>query len=220
MLKKRKNTPAHLLLDDTPYFITAIIYQSRRLLAEPQLKETLLELIQTYFAKYNWELHHWVILDNHYHILGQSRRGEDLSNVMRSIHSHSAQYIRSATQAAKPIWWNYWDYCPRNEADYLTRLNYLLYNPIKHGYTTDLKNYPFSSFHQLYETKGRTELVHQFQMYPAYRTLVLSEVDDEIPQFQSRESQSKESQSRESQSRESQKRESQSRESQSRESQS
>ena len=59
MLKKRKNTPAHLFLDDTPYFITAIIYQSRKLLADSPLKMALLELIQTYFVKFNWELHHW-----------------------------------------------------------------------------------------------------------------------------------------------------------------
>ena len=104
---------------------------------------------------------------------------------MRSIHSHSAQFIRSATQAAKPIWWNYWDYCPRNDTDYLTRLNYLLYNPIKHGYTTDLKDYPFSSFHSLYKTKGHAELTHQFQNYPNYRTLILPEVDDDDENLES-----------------------------------
>ncbi len=179
MLKQRTNTPAHLLLDDTPYFITAIIYQGRKLLVAPTLKETLLELMHTYFAKFNWELHHWVILDNHYHMLGQSRRGEDLSKIMRSIHSHSAQVIRQTTHAAKPIWWNYWDYCPRDETDYLIRLNYLLYNPVKHGYVADLKDYPFSSFHQLYQTEGRAKLTHQFQAHPQYRSLVLPEVDDE-----------------------------------------
>jgi hypothetical protein len=54
ILKKRKNTPAHPYLDDTPYFITAIIYQSRKLMADPPLKMALLELIQTYFVKFNW----------------------------------------------------------------------------------------------------------------------------------------------------------------------
>jgi putative transposase len=177
VLKKRIHTPAHLLLDDTPYFITAIIYKKRKLLAPAHLKQTLLELIQTYFAKFHWDLHHWVILDNHYHILGQSRCGADLPKVMRSIHSHSAQYIRQIP-AEKPIWWNYWDYCPRNEADYMTRLNYLLYNPIKHSYVTDLKEYPFSSFHHLYKNIGRDKLAHQFKANPGYRHLVLPEVDD------------------------------------------
>lgn len=179
-VKKHQHTPAHLLLDDTPYFITAIIYQNRKLLAQAHLKQTLLELMQTYFTEFQWELHYWVILDNHYHILGQSRRGKDLSKLMRSIHSHSAQYIRQNTSAQKPIWWNYWDYCPRNEADYMTRCNYLLYNPIKHGYVTDLKAYPFSSFRHLYESIGRTELAAQFKAYPDYRHLVLSEVDDDL----------------------------------------
>jgi len=44
-----------------------------------------------------------------------SRKGTDLSKIMGRIHSHSATKIRSATHCELPIWWNYWDYCPRNE---------------------------------------------------------------------------------------------------------
>lgn len=141
MLKRHHHTPAHLFLDDTPYFITGGIYKKRPLLAEATAKAYLLELLQTTFQQHGWDLHHWVILDNHYHVLGQSSRGEDLTPIFRAVHSRSAIVIRQMTKCAKPVWWNYWDYCPRSEKDYLIRLNYLLYNPVKHGYVTDLRDY-------------------------------------------------------------------------------
>ena len=175
MLKRHPHTPAHLFLDDTLYFVTGGIYQKRSLLAKAAIKNRLLELIQKYFEKYGWELHHWVVLDNHYHVLGKSQEGKHLTNIFQVVHSQSAISIRRITDCEKPVWWNYWDYCPRNEKEYWIRCNYLLNNPIKHGYVTNLQDYPFSSFHNLFGDKGRESLVKQFQDYPEYKTLILHE---------------------------------------------
>ncbi|MCP4700862.1 MAG: hypothetical protein GY862_29010 [Gammaproteobacteria bacterium] len=177
MLKHRDNTPPHLLLDDTPYFITGAIYDKRRLLDE-KLKWCLAAIMQKVFDKFGWELHHWVVLDNnHYHLLGMSRKGEDLPKIIRQLHAGSAGEIHQATDCSLPVWWNYWDYCPRNERDYMVRLNYLLNNPVKHGYVDDLRDYPFSTFAELYEEKGRDGLVEQFKSFPNYKTLKI-EADD------------------------------------------
>jgi putative transposase len=175
MLKQHPHTPAHLFLDDTPYFVTGGIYRKRMLLANPEIKHSLLDLLQTCFDMYNWELHHWVILDNHYHVLGISREGKDLTNIFRKVHSKAAISIRQLTHCAKPVWWNYWDYCPRDETDYMVRCNYLLNNPVKHGYVMDLRDYPFSSFHTLLANLVRERLVKQFRDYPDYKTLILHE---------------------------------------------
>jgi len=165
------------MIDDTPYFITAAIYQKRHLLQNPQLKELLLSHIKLCFNEYKWELHHWVILDNHYHLLVKSREGKDLSKIMRQIHSFSGYHIKQVTHTEQRIWWNYWDYCPRDEKDYLIRLNYLLINPVKHGYSTNLYDYPFSSFHQHIGQIGRETLVKQFKNYNDYKNLNLEEDD-------------------------------------------
>lgn len=179
MLKHSSHTPAHLYLDHTPYFITGAIYQKRRLLISAELKQMLQETLQRVFVKYGWQLHHWVILDNHYHLLCQSARGKDLSKVMKETHFDSAIAIHAATNCEKPVWYNYWDYCPRNEQEYLIRENYTLYNPVKHGYVTDLKAYPHSSFYQTFEQLGRERLARQFLAYPEYKTLRLTEAEDD-----------------------------------------
>jgi putative transposase len=118
-------------------------------------------------------------LDNHYHVLGRSKKGDDLSSIFRRVHSKAAIFIREQTNCEKPVWWNYWDYCPRSEADYMVRLNYLLNNPLKHGYVTNLQDYPYSSFHQLFEEVGREKLGKQFRDYAGYKTLVLREAYDD-----------------------------------------
>ena len=179
MYKNRPHTPAHLLLDNTPYFITGAIKFKRNLLKQTDLKYALTDDFYTYFKRYNWELHHWVILDNHYHLIGKSALGKDLPQIIRSIHSRMAKKIFQATACQKPVWWNYWDYCPRNETDYYVRLNYLFNNPIKHRYVSNLNDYPFSSFHQTLEQEGREVLVKQFKVYPEYKNLVLPEAYDD-----------------------------------------
>jgi putative transposase len=178
-LKRYPHNPPHLHLDHTPYFVTGAIYRKRPLLLEAKLKTHLLELIQNYFKKYDWELHHWVILDNHYHLLGKSNRGNHLSLIFRAIHSQMAIVIRAATACETPIWWNYWDYCPRHEADYYIRLNYLLANPVKHGVVAILTDYPHSSFLATLTEVGREQLVQQFRTYPEYKTLQLDEAQND-----------------------------------------
>ena len=178
MLKYYKHNPTHLFIDDTAYFITAAIYQKRCLLSS-ELKTMLVEICQKAFEKYGWQLHQWVVLDNHYHLLGQSKHGKDLSRLIQAIHRPTAIEIRNRTQCAKPVWWNYWDYCPRNHEECMIRQNYLLYNPVKHHYVTNLQEYSYSSFHKAFEQLGRSSLAEQFKKYPEYKTLKLTEAKDD-----------------------------------------
>jgi putative transposase len=174
-MKYKRHTPIHLFSDNAPYFITAAIYNKRPLLSDEQIKAKLLDLIKTCFQEKKWLLEHWVILDNHYHLLVHSDKGEHLPKIIQNIHAQSGFLISKRTNCEKPIWWNYWDYCPRDATDYLIRLNYLINNPIKHGYVTNLNDYPFSSFKSYLEKIGRTNLIKQFQENPEYKTIEIEE---------------------------------------------
>lgn len=176
MLKRYKHRPAHLLLDKAHYFITGSIYQKRELLNDP-LKTQLITLLRQAFTEFRWTLEHWVVLNNHYHLMAFSDKGTDLPKIIAHVHYQSGQLIRETCPSKMPVWWNYWDYCPRNEQDYFIRLNYLLNNPVKHGYTKNLLDYPFSSFHQHIEKVGREELRRQFSEHNKYQSIILSEDD-------------------------------------------
>jgi putative transposase len=176
MLKREVHRPAHLLLDNSAYFITGSIYEKRHLL-DDEIKNELIVLMKKEFTCCNWLFNHWVILNNHYHIMVHSDKGEDLPKIMGRLHFSSGQLIRKKVYSQLPVWWNYWDYCPRNEKDYNIRLNYLLNNPVKHGYVNNLNDYPFSSFHQQMNNYGRDELIKQFKNHPEYKTIQLEDDD-------------------------------------------
>ncbi len=176
-IKKYRHNPAHLFLDDSAYFITGAIYRKQPLLRSPALKELLLQCMQDTFADFKWDLQHWVILDNHYHLLGKSRQGADLVRIIRRMHAVSGYHIKQATRTPHQVWWNYWDYCLRDEEDYFTHLNYLLYNPVRHGYVSDLQDYPFSSFLAYLQARGRASLVGQFRTFAGFQDLLTGEDD-------------------------------------------
>jgi len=176
-MAKKSHNPIHFYVDNSPYFISSAIYQKRPLLSSSLIKDYLLATLQQCFEEKGWQLKDWVILDNHYHLMAISHQGKDLSKIIGKAHMLSANFIRSEMNAEKPIWWNYWDYCPRDEQDYFIRLNYLFNNPIKHGYVTDLKDYVYSSFHQVLKKHGRDYLAQQFKKYAEYKQLRLDEDD-------------------------------------------
>jgi putative transposase len=173
-ISKNSTRPAHIYLDGTSYFITASIWQQRKLLDDSS-KTKLSELIQIVFIEYGWKLEAWVILDNHYHLLCHSKKGKDLSKIINKIHSLSSKFIKLSQNIEGKTWSNYWDYCPRDEDDYNIRLCYLLNNPVKHGYVNDLHDWQWSSFHELLKEKGRDELLEKFSEYSDYQTLELFE---------------------------------------------
>lgn len=176
MLKKQAHRPAHLLLDNMPYFITASTHKKRRLLND-DIKKQLIIIMHKEFTACRWQFNHWVILDNHYHIMVYSHKGEQLPQIIARIHFKSGQLIRKQGADYEHIWWNYWDYCPRNEQDYYSHLNYLFNNPIKHAYVTNLRDHAFSSFNETIEKQGRELLIKQFKEYEDYKNLVLKEDD-------------------------------------------
>jgi putative transposase len=91
-----------------------------------------------------------VILDNHYHILIKSKKGKDIPELFRKIHSKSAVLLNKmiADKEGKhtKVWYNYWDTCIREEESYYKRLNYIHINPVKHKYVEKLEDYKFSSY--------------------------------------------------------------------------
>lgn len=177
-----RSTPVHFYIDNAPYFITAATYRHQRLL-DDTLKDHLRDLLHTVYAEYGWRLEHWVILDNHYHLLAHSRRGMDLQRITAKVHHQSARRINDSyppnERAHKQVWANYWDYCPRNQQEYNLCLCYLLYNPLSHGYVGRLGEWRWSSFTSLLGAQGDEWLRGLFQQHSEFRGLTFAEEPSE-----------------------------------------
>ena len=45
----------------------------------------------------------------------------------------------------------FWEHALRNETDYIRHVDYIHYNPVKHGWVTRVTDWQYSSFHRFVE---------------------------------------------------------------------
>ncbi len=104
-----------------------------------------------------------VILPEHLHcVLTLPEGDDDDSTRWRQIKSAFSEKIpqgeyRSDSRRHKNergIWQRrFWEHFIRNDTDYAAHVDYVHYNPLKHGYVDNIADWPYSSFHQ-YVTCG------------------------------------------------------------------
>ncbi|MCK4908551.1 MAG: transposase [Planctomycetes bacterium] len=149
--------------------ITGATYQKLPLLRIPAAKKYFLEVLFKGCEKYKWTLEDWVVLDNHYHImLDAPDNSENLPGFINGVHKFTALWIKknvSEAQKAQKIFYNYWDSCITYERSYFTRLNYIHFNPIKHGYTKEAEKYEFGSYRQKFLVRKK-EMLNLQKKYP------------------------------------------------------
>jgi putative transposase len=147
--KTYKHNPPHLFKPNSKYFITGAIHQKRMLLRSDEAKQRLILSLKQGFNSKGWKLEDWVALHNHYHLMADSPGyAGSLPGIMRDIHKFTSMWIRKNIKEAaglEKIWWNYWDTCITYERSYYTRLNYLWYNPQKHGVIEKAEEWEFGS---------------------------------------------------------------------------
>jgi len=147
-----EHNPPHLFCPGSKYIITGATYGKKPWLKSDEAKERLLTSIKKGFDHYHWTLEDWVILDNHYHLMGNAPEdASTLSLMINDIHRFIALWIKKnvpESKDAKIVMYNYWDTCITYEKSYLARLNYIWYNPMKHGYVEDASDWKFGSYYE------------------------------------------------------------------------
>ena len=99
-----------------------------------------------------------VVLPNHWHGIwtlpeGDADLGVRISRV-KSLFSRSipATESRSASRVARGergIWQRrFWEHTIRDETDYARHIDYVHWNPVKHGHVQQVMDWPYSSFHR------------------------------------------------------------------------
>ena len=92
--------------------------------------------LTTKITKDDVEIISWVVLPDHIHLL-LSQKSNTISNVMKQFKlSFSAKYrIRNKCTSGR-IWQNrFWDHIIRDENDLNNHIDYIHFNPVKHGHT-------------------------------------------------------------------------------------
>ncbi|MCL2523756.1 MAG: transposase [Betaproteobacteria bacterium] len=97
-----------------------------------------------------------VILPEHLHCIWQLPLGDDnYSTRWRLIKSHFSHSLEPGEERSKSrlrkgergIWQRrYWEHLIRDEEDYARHVDYIHYNPVKHGLVAQVKDWPYSTF--------------------------------------------------------------------------
>jgi len=99
----------------------------------------------------------WVVLPEHMHLIMRLPPGDDdFSNRIKSLKIRFSKQMplsepRSTVRIAKGergIWQRrFWEHTIRDAMDYERHMDYLHFNPVKHGHVTRVSDWPHSTFH-------------------------------------------------------------------------
>ena len=103
-----------------------------------------------------------VVLPDHLHVIWQLPKSDDdypgrwkaiKSHFTRNITKIDASIVKNS-RGEYALWQKrYWEHTIRNQQDLNTHINYIHFNPVKHGYVNHVNEWPYSTFHQ-YVKKG------------------------------------------------------------------
>lgn len=168
MLHATHHHPPHRFLNNSFYFITARTVNANDFLCTNKHKNLWISCLKAGLRKTKTILYAWILLNNHYHLLIKSKN--NLSQFINLLNGRTSYELNKLDNTlGRKIWYQYWDHCVRDEADFYKHLNYIHQNPIKHGLVknlNNLKNYRFSSYNDWIKKKGVNWIVNCFEKFP------------------------------------------------------
>ena len=116
------------------------------------------ESVRTVRQRHPFHIHGWVVLPEHLHCVMELPPGDaDFATRWRLIKmgfskclppTERVSRVRAA-RGERGIWQRrYWEHLIRDEADFRAHMDYLHFNPVKHGWVDRVVDWPFSTFHR------------------------------------------------------------------------
>jgi putative transposase len=106
-------------------------------------------------------IHGWVVLPDHLHCVIELPTGDtDFALRWRLIKAGFSMTLPKnerrnparRRRGERGIWQRrYWEHLIRDEADYRAHMDYVHFNPVRHGLVEQVADWPFSTFHRLVE---------------------------------------------------------------------
>lgn len=139
-----------LFLKGGTYFFTVVTYKRQPILCEKHALERLKSAFHYVKKKHFFQIHGLVILPDHLHCIWQLPKDDDNYslrwNMLKRYFSIGLDSC-SNQRREKNIWQRrFWEHLIRDEANLHNCLDYIHYNPVKHGYVTKPYDWDFSTF--------------------------------------------------------------------------
>jgi putative transposase len=150
------------LVEGGTYFFTVVIHRRRPLLGSSPGRKCLRNAIETVRERHPFEIPALVLLPDHLHMIWTlPRANADYSLRWRRIKEEfTKQFLTDGGQEAdrsasrrkrneRGVWQRrFWEHLIETEDDFERHLEYIHYNPVKHGLVDSPVDWPYSSFHR------------------------------------------------------------------------
>lgn len=144
------------------FFFTVVTHLRRPILTDRHCRQALRHAIRTVQAEHPFIIDAWVLLPDHMHCIWTLPTGDRaFSKRWGMIKTRTTQNLnhrdlplphKTSSRKAKReggLWQRrFWEHLIHDERDLWRHLNYLHYNPVKHGLVQHVRDWPFSSFHR------------------------------------------------------------------------
>lgn len=159
--------PPHLEGDLGLYLVTAACYEHRPIMREAERRLQLLEKLDEVLDAEGAHLCAWVVLPNHYHLLLRLEDLQALGRLFHLVHGSLSHAWNAEDRArGRRVWYRFSDRAIRGERHYHAALNYVHYNPVKHGWASSPYAWEQSSVHSYLELYGRDWLRDLWVTHP------------------------------------------------------
>jgi putative transposase len=133
------------------YFFTLTLRDRRQRLLVEHI-DTLRESMKHVYALHPWRTDATVVLPDHLHALWTLPEKDDQYPLRwRMIKSLFTQRLRRSGawfDSRSPWQSRYWEHTIRDDRDFENHVNYIHFNPVKHGHAHAPSDWPYSSFHR------------------------------------------------------------------------
>jgi len=130
------------------YFFTMVTKNRRLLFHDPDLCNLFLIGIDKVKSYHPFDLVAYCILPDHIHLLMSLPEGvRDYSKIIKVLKRSVTKSIRNHLNLPDLVVWQdrFWEHTIRDERDMQIHFEYILYNPVKHGYVESVDQWKWSS---------------------------------------------------------------------------
>lgn len=150
------------------YIITGTCYEHRHIIGRsPARMQRFSEELTSILSEFCENVTAWCLLPNHYHALARTARMKELRKQLGVLHGRTSfRWNGEDGQRGRIVWRNVFERKIRSERHYFATLNYILHNPVHHGYADRWEVWPWSNATEYLAGVGRETAIQIWREFP------------------------------------------------------
>jgi putative transposase len=149
------HAPPHRIRETRHYLFTAANFEHRPIMSSEERRLSFQSSLLQQLGSAGISVEAWVVLPNHYHLLAFVPDFDTVAPFFQRLQgSTSRQWNLEDGAEGRKVWYRYTDRAMRSERHFYTTINYLHYNPVKHGYAERADQWVSSSIWAYHRHKG------------------------------------------------------------------